>query len=385
MKHHHLLSACALAALTLTLTGCRSSQNVSTALFERTEVFGPGDDGSKFYRIPALATAADGSLIAIADKRWDNLGDLPEHIDAVCRRSTDNGHTWSAPVTIAGEGTRVGYGDVAVVLDEQNGQLLTLITSGTGLWQSRRGTDEVQKILVSISKDNGQTWSQPRDITPQIYGPGCPDAERSQWHGAFVSSGSALQLSTGRLMAVTPIRKSADWGGKLATYVIYSDDHGLSWQVSENPGDEDGDESKVVELENGDVLMSIRNRHQGTRKFSISHDGGRTWSEPWLQHDITEPACNGDIISYQPRRGQRMLLHTIPFDAKVRRNVSLLGSTDDGKTWTLRRSFGKQMAAYSSLTVLKDGTIGCLIEEGQYDDHGFNIYFYRLSPDWLLQ
>ena len=47
------------------------------------------------YRIPAVITAKDGSIVAVTDKRKYNEGDLPQDIDIVCNRSTDGGHTWS--------------------------------------------------------------------------------------------------------------------------------------------------------------------------------------------------------------------------------------------------------------------------------------------------
>ena len=68
----------------------------SIPLEERVLLFDMGDGGSRFYRIPGIVTAADGSLVVVADRRWDKINDLPAHIDVVSRRSEDNGKTWSA-------------------------------------------------------------------------------------------------------------------------------------------------------------------------------------------------------------------------------------------------------------------------------------------------
>ena len=78
-------------------------------LEERVLLFDMGDGGSRFYRIPGIVTAADGSLVVVADRRWDKINDLPAHIDVVSRRSEDNGKTWSETVTIAGEEIRLLY------------------------------------------------------------------------------------------------------------------------------------------------------------------------------------------------------------------------------------------------------------------------------------
>lgn len=48
---------------------------------------------SKFYRIPAIVTAMDGSLVTVADKRIEHNGALPSKIDIVSRCSTESGKT----------------------------------------------------------------------------------------------------------------------------------------------------------------------------------------------------------------------------------------------------------------------------------------------------
>ena len=68
---------------------------------EHTVRFRSGDAGSKDYRIPVLATTAEGTVLAVADRRNDSQGDLPNLIDPVVRRSTDNGRTWGPQIVIA--------------------------------------------------------------------------------------------------------------------------------------------------------------------------------------------------------------------------------------------------------------------------------------------
>ena len=60
-------------------------------------VFSIGEAGSKYYRIPAICRAADGSLIAVADQRRSSKEDIslhPEGIRLVAKISHDNGLTW---------------------------------------------------------------------------------------------------------------------------------------------------------------------------------------------------------------------------------------------------------------------------------------------------
>ena len=95
----------------LTLTACNATQEFKCS--ERVSLYNMEEAGSKYYRIPALVKAKDGSLVAIADKRGDALGDLPNIITIVSKRSTDGGKTWS-DMSIVAQGDTVakcGYGD----------------------------------------------------------------------------------------------------------------------------------------------------------------------------------------------------------------------------------------------------------------------------------
>ena len=157
----------------ISIVSIASNSDSQSLLLERTLLFDMGDGGSRFYRIPAIVTAADGSLVVVADRRWDRINDLPSHIDVVARRSEDNGKTWSDVITIAGNDTDIGYGDPAIVLDKNTGSLLCIFASGNGLWQSNE--EDLMRIKISRSVDNGKIWSPPADITDQIYGKNCQD------------------------------------------------------------------------------------------------------------------------------------------------------------------------------------------------------------------
>ena len=67
-------------------------------------------NGYTRFRIPALTTAADGTLVAATDIRWDKCGD-GGGIDTVVSRSTDDGENWSYTVAnyLGDNGNKFNY------------------------------------------------------------------------------------------------------------------------------------------------------------------------------------------------------------------------------------------------------------------------------------
>ena len=194
-------------------------------------------------------------------------------------------------------------------------------------------------------------------------------------------------------MFVLAIRATSATGVPLHNYAIYSDDGGDNWTLSTNAATTVGDEAKVVELEDGDILMSIRNPSKGNRIFCKSTDRGQTWGKAYFETELKDPACNGDIIRYsystdEGSEGKSRLLHSLPESTTTRENVTVYLSEDDGETWPIKKRLVDGYSAYSSLTVLPDGTIGALVEEGKWDSNlpgedGFQLVFYRFTMDWL--
>lgn len=349
-------------------------------ILAHTLLFQPGEYNSTNYRIPAIITAKDGSIVAVTDKRKYNEGDLPEDIDIICNRSTDGGHTWSEPYTIAlGTGVNHGFGDCALAWSNDDNGLIAGFVGGPGLWNSTPSNPI--RSYISRSYDNGQTWTEPEDITHFIFGDNCIVPEQRTWRASFFGSGNGLRTSTGRIMFVAAIRETT--AQSLNNHAVYSDDNGVTWQVS-GRASVAGDEAKVTELVDGRILMSIR--HAGNRWYNISEDGGETWqptTSTW--YDITAPACNGDMIRYTSENqghDKNRLLHSVPY-GNSRTDVTVYVSYDEGETWPVKKCIVPYSSAYSSLCILPDGTIGLYVEEAYAGASGYSTVFYNFSLEWL--
>ena len=81
---------------------CTPAPPLRTRPFIRSEdLFVAGVNGVREYRIPALATTAKGTLLALCDARVEEPGDAPNNIDLVLKRSEDQGETWSRMAVVA--------------------------------------------------------------------------------------------------------------------------------------------------------------------------------------------------------------------------------------------------------------------------------------------
>lgn len=348
-----------------------SSVDQRLIILEHDLLFSGGDYGSVNFRIPAIKTAKDGSLVAAVDARVDAPGDLPNNIDIMIRRSTDMGETWSEALTIADFGS-FGASDPSLVVDRVSGNMLCMFASHQGLFYSTPSNPI--RYQVCRSQDNGVTWSDPVEHTNEIYAP--------TWYASWLASGTVHQLRSGRIVGAVGVRQNS--GNTISNFMIYSDDAGLTWNYKPSQASATGDEAKIVELDNGNLMMNIRNQTPDCRKIVISEDGGDSWGTPYFQYELIDPAVNGDFIRYTSvldGYDKSRLLFSTASHPTLRQNLTVFISYDEGQTWPVSKVLNPGPAAYSCLTILSDGTIGCLYENGEYEQ--YQIYFARFSLDWL--
>ena len=142
-----------------------------------------GDDGASAYRIPGLVTTNNGTLLGVYDIRYNSSVDLQEMVDIGVSRSTDKGQTWE-PMRVAmtfGETgglphAQNGVGDPSILVDEKTNTIWIVAAwthgmgNGRAWWNSMPGmsADSTAQLMLVKSEDDGKTWSQPINITPQV-------------------------------------------------------------------------------------------------------------------------------------------------------------------------------------------------------------------------
>lgn len=368
------LSALIVLSLLAGAAAIGQEQKTATDIPVRSLVMSPGDYGSKFYRIPALTQLSDSTLILVADKRIEKLNDLPNKIDVVARRSTDGGRTWGPFITVAEHDSIGGYGDPAIVTDRRTGDVLVISSHGNGLWDN-----SPNHTSISRSRDGGLTWEDPVDISSQIFTSDPDGPQPIKLTAAFATSGRALQLHDGRIIFVLVTRRQGI--EPFPCYAIYSDDGGHTWHASRTTATDDGDESKIAELPDGTLMMSIRSRFGKTRKFAVSKDRGETWTELPDYNNLTDIHCNGDFIAVN-YKGRNYLLQSLPAGPD-RRNITVYASADGGRTWPYSHRITEGPGAYSTMIPMPDGeTIGIACEVGCHEadiSWAYRIWFRTFS------
>jgi sialidase-1 len=341
---------------------------------KHVDVYTSGADGYQIYRIPAIETAPDGSLLAFAEARkygGSDPGFGKQDIDLVLKRSADGGLTWSPMKVIEDPGELWSAANPATVVDRKTGRVWVLYLRSKpqrSTDTSRPGTDDMQ-TLARYSSAHGLTWSDPIDLTKVAR-----DYRDPNWQASVVGPGGAIQTKTGRLVA--PVWKVKPCG----VFTIFSDDHGQTWQRGGLvPGEQGGDEDQVVELADGRLLLDIRQNGGPRRLLATSSDAGQTWSEPRPGEVVTPVACAIERLTLQSAGDDRdRIIWTGP-KGPGRKTLVARVSYDEGQSFPNERLIADEPAAYSDLTLLPDKTVGVLWERGDYRF----ITFTRLSLGFL--
>ena len=328
----------------------------------QTDIFISGTDGFHTYRIPALLPTRAGTLLAFCEGRRNDGGDHGE-IALLVKRSEDKGRTWSEQEVVWEDAPNT-CGNPCPVQDGSTGFIWLAAN-----WNRPGGSSydyfnahDTRYVFVLASEDDGRTWSAPRDITSDV------KPRNWGWYATGPCTGIELKMGPdqGRLLIPCNHTKFDDSSARLYSHVIYSDDHGKSWQPGGSSPTDLLDECQAAELSDGRVMLNMRNadRTQDRRGVTTSDDGGLTWApvrhDPALIEPTASTGCQGSLI----RADDGNLFFSNPASTH-RERLTVRMSPDDGATWPTARVLHEGPAAYSSLASLPDGRVACLYERGE--------------------
>ncbi|MEO2023340.1 MAG: exo-alpha-sialidase, partial [Pirellulaceae bacterium] len=352
------------------------------------------DDGVHTYRIPALATTTEGTLLCVYDMRRRKGKDLQEDIDIGLMRSTDGGKTWDPQRVIMDMGTYGGFGqeingvsDPGIIVDPASGEIFCF-----GVWMvgkagkhqwvedgSEKGFEigKSAQMLMIRSKDDGKSWSKPKNMTRTW--------KKKDWILYAPSPQQGIALRDGTLVMPTQGRDEDD---ENFSNLLVSKDHGATWKVSA-AASLGNSECQAVELRDGSIMLNMRTERSGVfaRTVAVTKDLGRTWRPHSTNRKaLIEPHCNGSLYRFDyVVKGKKtsLLLFANPHSTSGRHHHSIQVSMDDGKTWPAKYRLlldEGSGAGYPSLSRVDDNHVGIVYEGSQS-----HVVFEKIAISELLE
>ena len=254
-------------------------------------------------------------------------------------------------------------------------------------------------LWMSYSDDDGKNWSAPKDITYGI---------RKDWmHFLGTGPGTGIALHSephkGRLVIPVYTTNNVSYlSGSQSSRVIYSDDHGETWQAGEavndnrpvgnqtihsstmnNPGAQNT-ESTVVQLNNGDLKLFMRGL-TGDLQVATSKDGGATWEKDVKRYsDIKDVYVQMSAIHTVQDGKEYIILSNAGGPGRYNGLVHLARVEANGDlTWLKHNPIQSGKFAYNSLQDLGNGEFGLLYEHATATQNEYTLSYKKFNWDFL--
>ena len=332
---------------------------VSSLSAQSVDVFHGGQEGYACYRIPSIMMTMNNTLNAFAEGRKYDCGDHG-YVDLVYKRSTDFGVTWSNLVVLYSNSSSQStntIGNPSPVQDRDTGKIWMLFCKNN------------KQIHATYSVDDGLSFSLPpkeldtvnnADWNWVATGTHFALMQHPQFPFCFINCigpPSGIQLDNGRL--VVPFDWSLPPMYSTKGYVVYSDDGGDSWILSESFGTDAywPNESQAVQLKNGSVFINSRTGKNDSwyRVGSLSNDGGSTFVESHYIEGLTdtEGGCEGSMVRAESDGNIYYSGLTPSTKTSNRANMTMSVSKDDGNSFEYFAMIEAGSAGYSSVVEMQ--------------------------------
>lgn len=309
----------------------------------------PFERGTLFcekFRIPALLTLQDGSVLAAADLRWNHGKDAPQNLDIAAAVSPDGYGRWSYSVPNrledyaegAGSSESAAYIDSALLQSESGRvfMLCDLFLSGTGYLNAQKGSGCLSvggKSRIALAERGSADY---------------------RYHIGDFSGGFAPVMEEDRETAYSVDRE----------YRLYRD--GVPCTLAQR-GDADAPTGEAVAQS---VFFAASELHVFPTPFLClrhSDDGGKTWSAPALLNPMVKHEAEA-FLGVCPGRGIRFsfcgherLIFPVYSNENGREHALTIYSDDGGKTWQrgedVRHSLLLRKTSESQIIALPDGRL----------------------------
>ena len=346
---------------------------------------------------PIFTRGMNGDIAELRDGRLlYAFADLPDEQSGIYAcSSNDRGQTWSEPQLLlpgpdarflSPAGESVG---VPSFLRRKNGQLMMAYIWSVG------GRDPYGHSYYRFSDDEGETWSDPKVLTPSR-------ARICQAH-----NDKLVRLSNDRILAAAELRIDIGLNDDHRGFVCatwYSDDDGHTWHRSDNDVNmlQQGIESQephLVELKDGRVMMLFRT-YSGYVGRADSEDQGQTWSKGEIIKELKLPMNSSALhVSRIPSTGDVLLVRSTGNGGKepgerprvfnrgdgnkhyIRTPFTSVISRDEGETWENERIIaGDPYGDFGYPSVLHLDNLA-LVSYHALD----GLHIARIQPGWFYE
>ena len=342
--------------------------------YTEQELWRFGVNGDAIFHVFSTVAVGQTVLVFAEARRGDGTDNQCPH-DIRMRKSVDGGRTFDEQRCVVPSYEAHIYLNGTALYDAEIGRLF--------LFYSENIEKLRAEMYLIYSDDLGETWSEPRYMTPVFDGTDAPSFN-------IAGPGHGIQLKhgphKGRLLMQcwhrNAYRKYPDIERVLCTHLIYSDDHGASWQPIDCMGYEhQTNESRLVETKNG-LFWHFRTNSTYTLSCR-SMDDGLTWSPMEKLELPPRRKCDvGAIGLAAPKKGyEDMVLLSRVGDEEKRINMEIRISYDGGESFpdVFYLMQGDAMPGYSDM---------CIIEEeepviGLLHCRHNHVFFSRISLQTL--
>lgn len=316
--------------------------------YTEQELWRFGENGDAIFHVFSTMAVGQTVLVFAEARRGDGTDDKCPH-DIRMKKSVDGGRTFGEERCIIPSYEQHIYLNATAVYDAEIKRLFLFYSENIDTLKA--------ELYLMYSDDLGETWSESRFMSPMFAGTKAPS-----FH--IAGPGHGIQLKNGphkgRLLMQcwhrNQFRKAPLMERELCTHLIYSDDHGESWQPIECMGFEHcTNESRLVETKKG-LLWHIRTKFT----YSVvcrSMDDGMTWTPMEVLDLPPRRCCDVGAIGLSAKEGyEDMVLLSRVGDEEKRINMEIRISYDGGETFPdvfyLMR--GDAMPGYSDMCILEE-------------------------------